>query len=72
MGDRPQAIVGEQAVVEADAFAEPFDSAIRRLGENSTARWTCQAGSLPKMPRPPRAGRAELKLFKKNLPTVSY
>ena len=49
MGDRTPAIVGIQAVVEADAVAEPLDAAIRRLTENSATRWTSQAVSLPSL-----------------------
>ena len=36
----PGDVVRIKAVVEADAFGEPLDAAIRRLIENSTARWT--------------------------------
>jgi hypothetical protein len=42
MGDRPLHVVGVEAVIEADAFGELLDAAIRRLGKHSAARWTGQ------------------------------
>ena len=42
VGDRARDVVRVEAAVEADAFGELLDAAIRRLVENSTPRLVCQ------------------------------
>jgi hypothetical protein len=55
MSDRALNVMGEKAVVEADAFGEPLDAAIRRLVKNSATGGTGQQND-PCLRAPPPPG----------------
>ena len=58
MRDRSHYIVRVQSPVEADAFGKPLNSAVRRLGENSTSGGRGQQVALASKSGPLLACRA--------------